>query len=234
MADMKPLLVLMPGLDGTGDLFDEFAAELEGFCEILVLRYPKDQALDYGALQPLVLRQLPLNRPLVLLGESFSGPLALRLAVLPELDCRGVILAASFARYPLWWLAPVRHWVRHLKPLFGVLQTRLFSQFTELMLKPGISDKALKVSREFDREVILSRISTLLAEDATPQLLALKVPVLYLRALLDLIVPYEAWRYVNKHRPDMITIDFAAHHLVLQAKPKEAAVAVRGFTAGLK
>ena len=72
-------LVLLPGLDGTGALFRRFARALPEGLTSQAVHYPAHDPADYDDLLPRVRLQLP-QAPFVLLGESFSGPLAIRLA----------------------------------------------------------------------------------------------------------------------------------------------------------
>jgi pimeloyl-ACP methyl ester carboxylesterase len=51
-----------------------------------------DQALRYDELLPLVLEHLPTDRPFVVLGESFSGPLAIRIAAVRPPCLRALVL----------------------------------------------------------------------------------------------------------------------------------------------
>jgi len=44
-------LVLLPGMDGTGDLFDAFVAAVSGGCRCKVVRYPVGEALGYPELE---------------------------------------------------------------------------------------------------------------------------------------------------------------------------------------
>jgi hypothetical protein len=82
-ATRLPALVLLPGLDGTGKLFAEFVKLLDpGVCA-MVVAYPPDQPLGYEELDALVrgiLDKPRRDQRYVLLGESFSGPLAIRSA----------------------------------------------------------------------------------------------------------------------------------------------------------
>lgn len=61
--------MLLPGLDGTGEQFAPLLRELPDSLVPLVVRYPRDRALDYDALLPIVVAQLPPDAPFVLLGE---------------------------------------------------------------------------------------------------------------------------------------------------------------------
>ena len=75
----RPRLVLLPGLDGTGLLFEPLLRALPKEIEATVIRYPGDQRLSYDELLEFLRDQLPRDTPFILLGESFSGPLAIRL-----------------------------------------------------------------------------------------------------------------------------------------------------------
>jgi pimeloyl-ACP methyl ester carboxylesterase len=108
----KPLthlatLVVLPGMDGTGEMLAEFAREARAhFDAVQVIAYPRDQAMDYAALAQFVRAALPKDAPFVLLGESFSGPLALQIASSPPRGLQGIVLSTSFARDPVPMLRP--------------------------------------------------------------------------------------------------------------------------------
>lgn len=72
--------MLLPGLDGTGDLFGPLLPFLGDSTPTLVVRYPPDVPLGYAALTDLARASLPSDGPFFLLGESFSGPVAVKLA----------------------------------------------------------------------------------------------------------------------------------------------------------
>jgi pimeloyl-[acyl-carrier protein] methyl ester esterase len=76
MADHQPKLILLPGMDGTGELFKDLLAKLSGEFETEVVRYPTDRYLSYQQLKELVQISTPASAPYVLVAESFSTPLA--------------------------------------------------------------------------------------------------------------------------------------------------------------
>ena len=88
-------------MDGTGELFADFIAALHDAVVPLVVSYPKGQVLDYEALTEFARASIPFDRPFVLLGESFSGPVAIALAAFRPPGLRGLILCCSFARNPV-------------------------------------------------------------------------------------------------------------------------------------
>ena len=93
-------LVLLPGMDGTGKLFQPFQEALDGRFPTSAISYPKDQYLSYEELKARVAPVLPTGTSYVLLGESFSRPLAISIASSKPAGLRGVILCASFVSRP--------------------------------------------------------------------------------------------------------------------------------------
>ena len=99
------VVVLLPGLDGTGKLFDRLLLSCPRQFEPQVVVYPGDKMLDYHELEVLVRERLPQRRPFIIVAESFSGPLAIALASRGIDNLVGVVLAASFVTPPrsaLW------------------------------------------------------------------------------------------------------------------------------------
>ena len=70
-------LVLLPGLDGTGELFGDFIAALPQSLIAIPVAYPADRVLSYIKLLEFVGAAIPQSDPFVLLAESFSTPLAI-------------------------------------------------------------------------------------------------------------------------------------------------------------
>ena len=95
-----PPIILMPGMDGTGILFQPLERELRarGATEVRITRYPTDEVFDVEA----YLAHVPLAQTdaVHLVAESFSGPLAIQLAAREGIRVRSMTLIASFARSP--------------------------------------------------------------------------------------------------------------------------------------
>jgi pimeloyl-ACP methyl ester carboxylesterase len=102
------MLVLLPGLDGTGDLFAPVVDALGPNVPTQIVRYPLSHASDYAACEAIARGALPTDRPYVLLGESFSGPIAVSIAAAAPPGLRGLILCSTFARNPQPYLRPLR------------------------------------------------------------------------------------------------------------------------------
>ena len=56
-------IILLPGMDGSGSLFEDFIASLPSGVEAMVVKYPPDRALDYAELEALARAALPIQGP---------------------------------------------------------------------------------------------------------------------------------------------------------------------------
>ena len=73
-------VVILPGMDGTGMELTDFVAALAPELEAIVVTYPNDRPMDYAGHEVVARASLPIDRPFVLLGESYSGPIAISIA----------------------------------------------------------------------------------------------------------------------------------------------------------
>src|SRR5688500_10831267 len=100
---------MLPGLDGTGKLFQPLISALPKYLEPVVISYPQVVSLDYAALAELVRKQLPDDR-FVLLAESFSGPIALAASALKPEHLVAIVLCTTFVSSP----TPLPRWLSSL------------------------------------------------------------------------------------------------------------------------
>src|SRR3981081_958267 len=103
---MSARLLVLPGMDGTGQLLQPFVEAIGARARCTICAYPTHTALDYDQLTKLVEQSVPRNEPWVILAESFSGPIAVKIAAANPRGLKGVILCASFVKNPLPLLAP--------------------------------------------------------------------------------------------------------------------------------
>jgi len=230
-ASCLPALVLLPGLDGTGKLFAEFVKSLDPGVRAIVVAYPPDLPLGYADLEALVMRvlgNLPPGQRYVVLGESFSGPLAIRIAARAPPGFMGLILSASFATNPYPWLG----WAR---PLAAHLPVKSFPRWLRAPLMWGslAPDRAPsqmeRAMSGVSAAVIRQRIAALLAVDETNALKRVRIPTLVLRALADRVIPNAATRRILKFLPQAKLVEINAPHLLLQTRPMECAAVVLRF-----
>jgi pimeloyl-ACP methyl ester carboxylesterase len=225
---LTPKLVLLPGLDGTGKLFAEFLKALDLGVSANVVPYPPDVPLGYEELEPLVREALPTRGHFVLLGESFSGPLAIRIAANPPPALVGLILCVTFASNPF----PHLGWARWLAPFLPLksmprwLRASLMWGSASPSKAPPQSERAMA---GVDAAVIRRRIAALLSVDETAALAQISVPTLVLCATRDHVVSKAATMRLIRGIRQARRVDVDGPHLLLKTRPHECAAAVHGF-----
>ena len=219
-------IVLLPGMDGSGILFEDFVSQLRA--KSIVVCYPADQPLDYSKLEEFVLAGLPSNEPYILLAESFSGPIAIGLAArqLPQL--RALVLVCSFAKAPLTlprllqaFLTGLPFWRAPVSIAAQLLLGRFRSDRIEGKLKQAI--------RAVPSRVWMARMRAVLAVDSTSSLSRIRAPILYLRASEDRVLFSATSKVISNHVPSTKVVAVEGPHFLLQAKPGESAAAIRTF-----
>ena len=229
-AAWRPLrLVLLPGLDATDSQHAGFSAAMQQRgVAVTVIAYPRERALDYAALADFIRQRLPVDSDYMLLGESFSGPLALSIAATPPPHLRGLILSTTFARSPwlAWrWLQSLLYWapVRAL-PLPG-LSWLLLGRWSTPALRAAL--QAALASVHVD--VLRTRAVAALGVDVAAQAVALRLPTLCLHAVHDRLLPARCQRQLSMLLPDQSSQRLDGPHLMLQARPQAAADVIAAF-----
>jgi pimeloyl-ACP methyl ester carboxylesterase len=225
---ITPTLVMLPGLDGMGELFKPLISTLGSEFTTRVVRYP-NAAIGYAALTAVARRWLPARTPFVLLAESFSGPIAVSLAATQPPGLQGVILSGAFVRNPRPWLLTALYPLLSLLP-FGtvppaVLNHLLLGRHATAYLRSALANTASQVTIR----TLQARLRAVRSIDVSAKLPAVKVPLLYLLAEQDRVVPHSALQAMLQIRPDMRVISVSAPHLLLQAAPRTAANAIIAF-----
>ncbi|HYD63729.1 MAG TPA: alpha/beta fold hydrolase [Noviherbaspirillum sp.] len=225
-------LVLLPGMDGTGELFAPFVSALDKRIRTIVIRYPASDPLTYQQLLSRVREALPKDDPFFLLGESFSGPIAVSIAAeMPE-GLQGLILCASFVRSPM----PRLRFLRSVAGLISVtsiperiLSFPLLGRFSTRQLCKLLSGTIAQVAPQ----VFRVRAREVLNVDVSAAAKQIRIPTLYLQATEDKLVGMRATDLVQKHIPHIRVARLEAPHMLLQVAHVEAARVVEAFVADL-
>ena len=222
-------------MDGSGRLFDPLVQVLAEHpvareWEIQVCAYPPDSVLDYARLEGDVRAVLPVNEPFVLLGESFSGPIAVSLAAglleagNPHL--KGVVLCCSFIRPPrhvpvsiaagFFRLFPAHRFFSDLSGYF------LFGRWITRPLLALLAEALAPVSPA----VLSARISAVLSVDVSARLARCaeggRLPLLYLQANQDRVVPSGVLKIIRQYAPAISVVRLSGPHCLLQTQPWQA------------
>lgn len=221
-------IVLLPGMDGTGSMFDPFVATLGNYFNIIIVRYPTSGSLGYKELEEIARLSLPNNGDFIILGESFSGPIAVSLASTHPRGLVGLVLCSTFIRNPkpvfnaFSWLVdflPVKlapHFV-HSHFLIG----RWATKSLESAMKTAINQVSSAAFR--------ARISAVLSVDVSTPMSLVSVPTLYLQASQDRLVPRSAAAEIANIYPETEIVSFDAPHFLLQVAANDATAAVIRF-----
>jgi pimeloyl-ACP methyl ester carboxylesterase len=226
--DARPLLILLPGLDGTGKRFADFIDVLKPGIDTRIVSYPTDLPLGYEELERRVRDGLPGDRAFVLLGESFSGPIAIRIAARPPPGLKGVILCATFARNPFPWLRWARPLVQFvpIKSLPRWLRAPLLWGTPQRARTPANSERAIAAVAD---SVVRRRVAELLACNVSTEVRSIALPMLVLHGRADRVVSLSAARRIHASARAAELIDIDGPHLLLQARAAECAGPVREF-----
>lgn len=221
-------IVLLPGMDGTGLLFASFIAALGKEFNVQIVRYPTIGALGYAELEEFVRKSLPTSGRFVILGESFSGPIAISIAASQPAGLVGLILCCTFMRNPRPLFASLRPLINmfpvKLVPL-TLFNTVLLGRFSTPQLRSALASAMSQVSAE----ALRARLHAVLSTDNSAKLKVVDVPLLYLLARHDKVVPVSALRQIKRALPTTQVESLNAPHFLLQATPLEAAVLVSNF-----
>lgn len=224
-------LVLLPGLDGSGELFAPFMTELDPAVPVVVVRYPGDRTLGYAGLAAVAHSALPAG-PHVVLGESFSGPIAAMLAAGAPPNLKGVVLCCSFVRSP----RPLLGRLRALLPVLPLGWAPLGALGRVLMGRwwtAPMQTRLVGAMAALTPPALKARLHAVLTVDVSAALAASRVPLLYLQASRDFVVPHHAADTVRSIRPDARVETIQGPHFLLQASPVESARAIEAFLSEL-
>ncbi|WP_148665463.1 alpha/beta fold hydrolase [Sulfurifustis variabilis] len=215
-------LVLMPGLDGTGLLFERFVGALPNDIPVRTLAYPRDVPLSLPQYAELAARDLPSGRT-VLLAESFSSLVALALLAGGAVSPRAIVFCAGFAEPP----RPLLLGLARMIPGTGTLIRHAPDVLLRYSCLGGSRDPALLAWLRS----ALARVSPVVLE----QRLALigqrrrffrercTVPCHYLQAGNDRLVPAGAARWFDAHFASCNVQRIEGPHFLLQTRPEECA-----------
>ena len=221
-------LVLLPGLDGSGDFFDALCWQLPHQWRTQVVRYPGDQPLSYSELAQLVLAALPDDGPFVLVAESFSGPVAIQVAAMRPAGLLGVVLCATFAKYPRPILRPFLE-LTGMAPVRAVPMGLLSRVLLGAEADAEWADRIRQAMGKCSVAVLRKRAREVLLVDVRSQLAHIRVPVLYLQATRDWVVPAAALIGIQRVLPGIQVAKIDGPHFLLQARPGPCAVRIAVF-----
>ena len=174
MSSSPPLLILLPGLDGSVELYEGFRSLIERELEAMTIGYPTDRYLDVDELVDYVEERIPDDRPVFLMGVSFSGPVAARLLGRNNRNYAGGIFCTTYVTPPHPLLLKMARMLPlgllflcyHVAPLVRFLfferrsGRNLISRFQKVnrKLSPGVIARRVRATSRVDEPETLRKI----------------------------------------------------------------------------
>ncbi|MBS3799290.1 MULTISPECIES: alpha/beta fold hydrolase [unclassified Pseudoalteromonas] len=216
-----PKLILLPGLDGTGKLFEPLVQHLPAHIDYEI--YPLNQFSD--AKQVDVANEIAErlgNQEVILFAESYSGRIAYALAQNSNLKIKHIIFAASFLQRPsplsrYAYLTPLTLIKKNIIPV-KLLNWALFgnqdhdSILTTLFMSTlkGVSNTTLR-----------QRLKNIAQLNGPKQVIS--VPCTYIQATNDKLVPQHAI-YLFQSLCKQLNIEkIEGGHFIAQSSPRKVA-----------
>lgn len=227
-------LVVLPGLDGTARLLAGFAdaARTAGFARVATVAYPTDRTLGYRDLTALARDALPRDEAFVLLGESFSGPIAIALAAEPPPNLRGLVLSTTFAKAPVPVPASLAALAR-IAPVRALPTAALSFALLGRWATPALRRELRDALDTVAPAVLRARAEAAMRVDVRDRLARIHMPALCLRAARDRLLRPGAQRALCAGLADAREVAIDGPHLLLQTRTQAAADAIARFAAGL-
>ncbi len=220
-------LVLLPGMDGTGDLFARFTPHLPADFEPVVIRYP-NEAWGYEQLLPFVLDQLPANEPFALLGESFSGSLAISIAAQNPANLKALILVCTFARNPQPRLISLALKMKFLPPAF-IQRQAIRHGLVHGLQSRDLENEVLAAVQILSAPTIWSRLRAIASVNVLAQLQSIDCPVLCMNALQDRLIPRSCSGDFIERIKTLKIVNMQGSHCLLQSNPTDCSAVVSNF-----
>jgi len=221
-------LCLLPGLDGSGRLYSPLIEALGDDGSIETWTYDSTRFDGYPSLASVWEPTLCRHEGVVLVAESFAGPLAVMLAHRHPGRVKALVLAATFVHRPLPASgigAQVLEKAPAIAPPLFVLERLLAGG----ALPPGLRKELDAALDAMPFEVLRRRALAALRVDMRNELAGLPMPILYLQARHDRLIWPHAGREIVRLARNARLETIEAPHFLFQCAPMEAAAAIRRF-----
>jgi pimeloyl-[acyl-carrier protein] methyl ester esterase len=227
-------LVILPGMDGTGELFKPFLEVLPENFNARTVAYQRDRILSTKEYLEYIRGACKGASPCVLLAESFSTPLAIEFAASNTENLRALVLCAGFASNPVRGLR---------KFLLRCAMPFLFSlPISDFVLKkwlvgadalPELLQSVRAAISSVHPKVMQDRLRKILSCDQRTNLSNINVPILYLEAKQDRLISRSFSAEIKRIQPLTIVAQLNGPHLILQREPQKAAEIIQNFISTL-
>jgi pimeloyl-ACP methyl ester carboxylesterase len=230
-------LALLPGMDGTGELFRPFLAVASKSTKCVVASYPPKALAGWEDYVSFIEKVLPRNDEYILVAESFSGPFAVEIAGQEKVPqgLRGIVLCSSFVSCPIHPVAAPFAWtfgrfVMGLPVSRQAIRTFLLGRDSS----DDLVDIVASAIKSVDRDVLWRRLRLLLQCDIRQTAANLKVRCLALAGDKDRLVSRIAQSELLEALGESNVTRINGAHLLMQTRPEDVLSAISDFVNRLK
>jgi len=211
-------IVLLSGLDGTGELFTPFIDALSSSIKVQIISYDPNKEQSYDELVKYVISNLP-KEDFVLLAESFSGIIAYQVALTKPKQLKSLILVATFLENP----RPILLKFIPNSKIFALPIPTLFIRLFLLGFVTKVETINLfkKVIKKVSPNVIEYRLNEIAQLKSAHKKLDIKTT--YIQASNDKLVPSSSLNSWQKVCTNIDVFQVTGSHLILQSNPKKCA-----------
>lgn len=212
-------IILLPGMDGTGDLFKPLLENMSSKIKAKIISFPTNEKLSYKKLIEYVRAKLPSNDDFMIVAESFSGPIAFSIAQNPPTNLKSVVFVCSFLKPPRKFLI-----LSKLIPLSFLFRLPIPELFIKrYFLGNKISDDVIHLFRKsiskVSKYVLSFRVREIADLEMTKRIVSIRC--VYIQATNDKLVPPSNSKMFEKMISDFEVVKVPGPHFVLQANPGE-------------
>ena len=224
----KMQIILLPGMDGTGLLFEPFIRELSKHIpedlSVQAISYPCDQDLNYMQLIDYVRSRLPTEEEIILVAESFSGPIGFAMATEQPNKIRAIVFVATFLSPPkglIWMLPP-----RLMATLMGIPLPIFFLKL--LLFEQGTANETVTLFRTASGKVKRSVLAMRMRETTGLRIKrrSLEMPCAYIRAANDRLISGSHAEEFRIIAPHIRLFTIPGPHFIMHARPEQCAQVV--------
>ncbi len=221
----KIKLILMPGMDGSGFLYQPLSELLsnKGLSNVIEPLNPhqdKHAYIEY-------LEDKYADEDLVLVAESYAGHIATKLAIRANLNIKKLVIMASFLENPTKLTELEKYFSMNIikNPILPekVLGMTLFGS--------GSNSRLIQLFKEAMQDVTEKQLAQRISDMRTLQLPEENIgqPTLYIQASNDWLVPARNLESFKKIYSNLSVKQLKATHLVAQGNAQECAESIRDF-----
>jgi len=222
--------ILLPGLDGTGGLFQKFLEAVPSNVTTTVIAYPNDRVLDRHQLCNFIEENLDIAEPYILIAESFSGPFAIALADKGVQNLKAIVLCATFIHRPLSraktsFAELGKSAIFKYRPPKWVIKHYLLDEDTPEQIIQQFYAAISLVSPK----VLSERVRMALEVDVREEFLRISTPTLWIVATHDKLIRRCRFEGEIGAKKNVRIKEVAAPHFVLQRRPAEVVQHINEF-----